>query len=332
MNNAQRNVILLTAWFVLLAGPAQSANNLVYSDAVLKADQDRITQRANQLFETGLMDFLTATERASVAGIDLDLPLSRQSPLSASAKTFGGVPTLIMPISTLKFIEDLSLAYAWRYIHDYSLEPMDEYMGMLRYRNKAEFPNGVRPPPLTAMGVPLDVWKKDKRVDDLSLRFRNTAWAFVLAHELGHLRYKHEDTNQSPQQIQEQEEIADAFAIDLLGRTDTIPMGAILWFQASAVFTKNRSDFDSEAQYRNALDNDLKHPINAARLRSLAEIMGQQASQARDLDGADVLAYISGQLEGIAVILADPEMQLMIKRCSMERDLAELQRTQDRPC
>ena len=237
-----------------------------------------------------------------------------------------------MPVSTLMFIEDLSLAYAWRYLNDFSLEPMDEYMGMLRYRKRADFPNGIRPPPLTAMGVPPDAWKYDKRVDELTLRFRNTAWAFVLAHELGHLRYKHADTDLSPRQILKQEELADAFAAELLSRTDTIPMGAILWFQASAIFSKNRSDFDTDQQYRDALDNDLKHSVNAERLRSLAELMGQQASHARDSNHADVLAYISGRLRGIAEILADPEMQLMIKRCAMKRDPADLQRTRDRAC
>ena len=136
----------------------------------------------------------------------------------------------------------------------------------------------------------------------------------------------------SPRQILKQEELADAFAAELLSRTDTIPMGAILWFQASAIFSKNRSDFDTDQQYRDALENDLKHPVNAERLRSLAELMGQQASHARDSNHADVLAYISGRLRGIAEILADPEMQLMIKRCAMKRDPADLQRTRDRAC
>ncbi len=321
------------ATLLTVAGPVLSASSsLVYSDAALRNDQERLTRRANQLFESGLIDFLSVEEKSALRGVELDLPLARMNPLWAKAGTFGGVPTMIIPLSTLRFIEDLSLAYAWRYVNNYSLEPMDEYMALLRYRKTSEFPNGVRPTPLAAMGVPPNVWQQDKRVDELSLRFRNTAWAFVLAHELGHLRYKHSTKEKTPAQIQKQEEVADEFAAELLSRTDTIPMGAILWFQASAVFLKNRNDFDSDAEYLGALDSELTHPVTAERLRKLAGIMHQQAMRTADPNQADVLSYISGRLSGIGEILADPEMQQFIKRCAMKRSMEDLQRKRDLTC
>jgi hypothetical protein len=39
-----------------------------------------------------------------------------------------------LPIAGLKFIEDLTMAYAWRYRRGLSLEPIDEYLAMLRWK------------------------------------------------------------------------------------------------------------------------------------------------------------------------------------------------------
>jgi hypothetical protein len=64
-------------------------------------------------------------------------------------------------------------------------------MAMLKYRQPENFPGARMAAPLQALGVPLDIWWQDTRVGDLALRLRNTAWAFILAHELGHLRFEH---------------------------------------------------------------------------------------------------------------------------------------------
>ena len=57
------------------------------------------------------------------------------------------------PVSSLKLIEDLSVAYAWRHTNRYTLEPMDEYLVMLKHGTE-NFPGGRIPNPMTALGVP----------------------------------------------------------------------------------------------------------------------------------------------------------------------------------
>lgn len=46
------------------------------------------------------------------------------------------------------------------------------------------------PLPLLALHIPTNALANSK-VDDLSLRFRNTAFAFILGHELGHIYHHH---------------------------------------------------------------------------------------------------------------------------------------------
>jgi hypothetical protein len=242
-----------------------------------------------------------------------------------------GTPMVRSPVTSLKFIEDLSVAYAWRYANQYTLEPMDEYLFILKHRNKG-FPGGRVPDPMTALGVPPKIWERDAQVDDLSLRFRNTAWAFILAHELGHLRFGHLQTNPSPAEIQRQEEAADDFAVDLLERSDTIPMGMILWFQATAGYMKNRSDFPNDTAYFKWVRKDAQHPVNGHRMRNLAGRMQRQAAAERDPNRVDVLQFIAVRLEAIGKIIEDPKMQQLLKRCAQLRRIEDLKRRDDRPC
>ena len=163
-----------------------------------------------------------------------EIPLKGNGPLDVYSYRRAGVGNIVFPVPSLKFIEDLSVAYAWRHVNGHSLEPIDEYLAMLKYRRPQDFPGARVPDPLTALGVPARIWEQDKRVDELSLRFRNTAWAFILSHELGHLRWQHPGNKQVPPKVSQRNEVeADAFAVKLLSRSDTIPMGMILWFQAS---------------------------------------------------------------------------------------------------
>jgi hypothetical protein len=237
--------IVLT--FICFQSTYALAGQILYSNSELQKSKPRYEKRIQQLYQTGLRDFLTGKEKRALSGVDIQLPLRGDHPLDVYAYTKRR-PTVVFPVASLKFIEDLSLAYAWRHVNRYSQEPIDEYLAMLKYKKATDFPGGKYPPPLKALGVPPKIWEKDKQVDDMSLRFRNTAWAFILAHELGHLHFRHRgNKNVSPARSQQKEKEADAFAVDLLSRSNTIPMGMILWFQASVGYFPNRADYKTEA-------------------------------------------------------------------------------------
>ncbi|MCI0734219.1 MAG: hypothetical protein L0Y38_10420 [Methylococcaceae bacterium] len=320
-------LILLTLWV-----PTASVAVEIYSDKQLADDKERYVQKFKFLLEKGLRDFMTPDERRATEGVVLWHTTRAAGPLAFTSMVFEGRPTVRAPLSSIKFVEDLSIAYAWRYQNGYSLEPFDEYLVMLKHRPAEHFPGGRLPDPITALGVPPRIWERDPKVDDLSLRFRNTAWAFILAHELAHLRFGHTLTDASPAEIQRQEEAADEFAVDLLGRSHTIPMGMILWFQATAGYMKNRSDFTSDAAYFEWARTGAEHPVNGSRMRNLAATMTRQAAAERDPNQADVLKFIAVKLATIGETIEDPDMQQFLKRCATSRDPEDLKRLKDRPC
>lgn len=322
-------VVMLVAARVFAAGGV----NEMYSDEELARDQPRYEQRIGQLYTVGLRDFMTAQERQALAGARIEVPLKGEHPLDAHAGVIRGVPTVVLPAMSLKFVEDFSVAYAWRHLYGYSLEPIDEYIAMLKYRRPEDFPGGRVPSPLVALGVPPGILEQDAHVADLSLRFRNTAWAFVLAHELGHLRHRHPgNLAVQPAVSQRQEMEADAFAVELLSRSDTIPMGMILWFQATVGYFPNRADFASEAEYLAWVQSGATHPVNPARMQHLAVALNRTASASLSRDYATVAPYIAQRLLGMADILAEPDMQRLIARCAVLGHPEDLKRLHDRPC
>lgn len=229
-----------------------------------------------------------------------------------------------MPVISLKFVEDLSIAYAWLHAKGYRLEPIDEYMAMLRYKRVQDFPNGRYPPPLKALGVPKDGWREPE-VKDLYLGLRNEAWAFILLHELGHvvLRYPGNLTV-SPEQSQRNERAADRFALDVLQRSQTIPMGMVLWFQATAPWFPNRADYPNDAEFRKAVAKSLTHPVSPERLRVIAQHMQSWPGSGLDPRHSEVVSYISRRLELITKMLADPDMQRAVAALAQRHDLASL--------
>ena len=276
---------------------------------------------------------MTGPEKQALANVRIVLPLKGNTPLDAYSGMSGQTPTVVLPVLSLRFVEDLSVAYAWRYQYGYSLEPMDEYVAMLKYRRPEEFPVGRVPDPLAALGVPPRILEQDRRVDDLSLRLRNTAWAFILAHELGHVRFRHPgNQGVSPEVSRRNEAEADAFAVDLLSRSNTIPMGMILWFQATAGYFPNRADFGSDAAYQSWLAGAATHPVNPERMRYLATALNRAARGSLSRDYAEVAPFIATRLEQIGAILDEPDKQRLIARCAVLGRPEDLKRLHDRPC
>jgi hypothetical protein len=323
-----RLAVLMLAALAAAAAPAHAEGpDAMYSRATLTQDLPRIERRVRAIFKRGLWDFMDGTERAALRGVRLDFPLVGNHPLDAYSYDAGDGPTVVLPVPSLKFIEDLSTAYAWRHVHHYTLEPIDEYVAMLKYRAPGDFPSGQYPDPLRALAVPTGVLSEEPAVDQLSLRFRNSAWAFILAHELGHLRHRHPGNRAvDPAVSQAQEVEADRFALDLLSRSDTIPMGMMLWFQASVGYFPNRADFGSERQFLEWQRSEATHPMNPERLEAMAVQLDRVAGRALDPSRAETLRFIAARLASIADILAEPDMQRLIARQAVLGDPADLQR------
>lgn len=308
----------LLIWFVVTP-TAATANDLskLYDMAKLAQEKPRFERRINEMFTRAIWPNLTRDEKRLLGGVAFEFPLvgMNPDPMDYYSGERGGLRFVAMPILSLIFLEDLSTAYAWLYVHGYSLETIDEYVTMLRYKKSTDFAGSRYPPPLKALQIPNNALA-DRKVDELSLRFRNSAFAYILLHELGHIFYGHRGYKGiTTAQARINEQNADRFALDVLHRTSTIPMGAILFFQAQAYFMPSKGQLKAEGKLKTDkeweayLRTKVTHPLTADRLRAMAVHLDNSASKAGPGPDRETLWYIASRLEHVAGILEDPDLQ-----------------------
>jgi sulfur carrier protein ThiS len=307
----------------------------IYDDASLRRDSARFEQKVKRLYDI-FLDRMAPEERGKFVGISILCPAfgDFKTPFDLYSKIQDGKETVIMSALSLKFFEDLCTAYAWLYINHYSLETVDEYVTMLRVRNPRDFKGMRYPAPLEALHIPANALS-DSRVDDLSLRFRNEGMAFILAHELGHIYWGHLSYVKpiSNEESRSHEEQADDFAIEMLRRTSTIPMGAILFFEATTYFFFPASDSSlSPDEWRAHPEQRATHPLNAARLERIAAKLNDDArnfslwekTEAKKQNTIEVVHFIAGKLLEIAETLKNPEFFETMAARVAKMDPAEL--------
>jgi hypothetical protein len=222
---------------------------------------------------------LLGEEKRAIGDLQLDFPIYPPPQLMATPFAFYSDlrgPVAVFPIISLKFLDDLCIAYAWLQIHGYTLETISDYMAMLKYQR---FPPGSTPKPLPTLGIPADALQ-EKQVSELALGHFVTARAFILAHEIGHLRYRHAGSS-IPHERQ-----ADAFAAEVMEHTPLPMLGALVFFMADA----HMADYPPPA--------DATHPMSAERLHALAarisdrEIAAGVEAIAKSLDEPDAAQAI----------------------------------------
>ncbi len=330
-------LLVVLGWSAI--APPNATIAQIYSEADLKPDAVRLRNAAIKIYELGLKPSLTAEEKKAIGDFSFNFPMPRKGDelLNFAATTDGRF--LIMPVMSLRALEDMATAYAWLYHNKMSLSTIDLYYAMLRYRGADVFPGGQLPKILDALGIPADAYKTSKAVDELSLRLRNDAFAFVIAHELGHIRYRHKPVSAiSAQQARADESESDRFALDLLGRTGTAPLGAALFFQAQIYSLLHRHEFRSDDDWQKYVTLRMTHPLSVDRIKSMADYIEGPFLRARPteiglwLDIAARLRQMTGIMEDLdlarCVVMvareADPailkprrgvESEEMLKRC-----------------
>jgi Peptidase U49. len=170
-------------------------------------------------------------------------------------------PTVNLPVLSLKFFDDFSVALAWLSRNGYGLDTAYDYVGMLKYADASEF-GGRYPPPLEALQIPAGALA-DKSVENLAGKIFDSAIGFVMLHELGHIRFRHPGNGpEVPADVSRaNEEAADGFALEILRRTESQPTGMAFLFLAFAYGTPNRGDFASAADYERSLQT-ATHPLD----------------------------------------------------------------------
>jgi hypothetical protein len=316
-------VLLLLSLSVLTTRPVFATPD-IYDPAELEKEAVRLRNAVIRIYEIGLKPSLTAEEKRAIGDFEFSFPMPEPGDtlLNFAATTDGRF--LIMPLASLKALEDLATAYAWRYERREPLRAIDIYFAMLRYRDKKDFPGGKVPTILDALDVPKNAYTLDKKVDVLSLSLRNEAYAFIIAHELGHIRFKHKPLDEiSPVQAQKDEAEADRFALDLFGRTKTPALGAVFYFQAQIYSLLHRHEFPSEAEWAKHVKTVMTHPLSSDRIRAMAAFMGGPLVQFRPGE-AVIWTDIARTFGGLVDIMDDTELARCVINLAKRADFATL--------
>ena len=300
---------------VIFASSKLSAAELsrMYPREVLLRDAERLKTAALKIYELGIKPTLTRKELAGVGEVEFRFPMPKpgDDPMNFYAYRQDNRAVVVMPVLSLKAVEDLTTAYAWIQKRGYKHDTLDIYYAMLRHRRPEDFPNGRYPDVLSALGIPEKAYEEEG-VDTLSLALRNEAFAFILTHELGHVLFRHKGYGSITRaQARADEEESDRFALDVLARSGTSPLGAVFYFQAQVYRFRHRGEFASDDDYQDYLDTVATHPTTIDRIKAMAGAIGELAYK-RAAREKQTWRAIAGLLGNVAAILADRDMQRCI--------------------
>jgi peptidase M48-like protein len=308
--------VLLVTLVTLLPSSAHAQDvSAMYDTATVAREKARLASRINEVYVKAFAPGLTPEERRALSGVTFETPLEGDPVLGYYSESRSRVVT--MPAISLLFFEDLCVAYAWLQVRGYRLETIEEYVAMLKYKDARAF-GGRYPPPLKALGIPADALT-DPKVNDLSLRLRNTGYAFILGHELGHIRYQHPGYDGVPVAVsQGNERQADQFGLELMRRVSEIPMGAMIFFQAGVYYFDNRADYPSDAAWQAYVSKSATHPLTTDRLQTLS---GRVSALAEDFArgqpnraaAIETTRFIGDRFAEFAAFLNDPLLQRVIR-------------------
>jgi hypothetical protein len=331
---ASRLVLLAS----LLAPPALAKDMAsLYDDATLAYWQPRFQENILWNVDHVIWPRLDAQEREQLAEVSLCFPLRGPSgdPLEFYARLGAAddacaeqpPPVVVLPIPSIKFFDDLSVAHAWLWRNGYGPDTALEYASMLKYGEPGRF-GGRYPAPLPALQIPDDALD-DPVVDEESQKLLKSAIVFLVLHELGHVLHRHpgyDAISAAKEQANEQE--ADQFALAVMRRIGVAPFGMVLWFQTGAYLAPNRGDFASDDAYAAWL-RQTTHPVTETRLRAIAAELRQSpedfALEFPDREsGRFAILATADDIDRVADVMADPGIQRLIAQRGRLTELSAL--------
>ena len=285
-----------------------------YPQEILQKDAGRLETAIRKIADIGIRPSLKPNEQQVFDRIDFQFPLPKRNDyyLNFYAYLHKGRSVVVMPVLSLKIMEDLATAYAWLFYNNYSLSTVDLYFTMLQHRPRRKFRNGTYPPLLDALGIPKNALD-NPQVDKLSLSFRNEAFAFILLHEMGHILFRHKGYDEiTKAQARADETQSDRFALNVLERTGTPPLGAVLFFQAQFYSMPHKGEFKSEDAWQDYLHKRSTHPLTGDRLKDMARYISGPLADRRPNEKV-IWKFIGQGLTTIIGILNDVELQRCMK-------------------
>ena len=258
-----RQLALLVGFSLWGVVAAQDVTRL-YPPDVLQQAGKLYARNIQGMWEEDFVARLEPEERRRAGPITLLLPLVGSNAHPLEYYTDSASKRVFLPIASVKFLDDLSIALAYYQLRACDLSAVSDYAALLKNR-----PTEFNDPPLVALGVPDDALE-DPYVDDLSQKLLKSTLFFLAGHEYAHVMYGHRPYSEiTAAQAQAQEIEADTFALDVMRRIAVPPLAMSQLFMVSTQFEATQQDFQSPEEYRAQLARST-HPVSAARLEKVA--------------------------------------------------------------
>ena len=185
-----RVAIVLAAAVLVLAAAAQGRDyGAMYDDRLLGQKEPDYREVVLWNLQNVFLPKLTAAERQRLRNLTPDFPL--RGPAGGLFEYFAERSgRVVLPVMSIRFLADLSVAFAWLDTNRYTMESVTDYVSMVKYQDPAKF-GGRYPDPREALRIPANA-TDNQRVDNLSQQILNQSLSFLLLHEMGHVLYQHE--------------------------------------------------------------------------------------------------------------------------------------------
>jgi hypothetical protein len=285
----------------------------MYTDALLQSKMPQYESVIRNNLDDTFLPKLPLGDRRALGAIQLEMPLRGRTLLDFYSYAPGRVA---LPAMSIRFLADLSLAYAWLGRNGYAIEAVADYVSMLKYQTAGQW-HGRYLDPRQALHIPANA-TQDRHVNRAYEGILNEAISFIVLHEVGHRRYQHPGNDHVPGAVSRaNEEEADGFALEVLRQNSLPPLGALFFFLSVAHFESNRADYATAQDYQDYLDR-MTHPLTAARVRRIARYIDANADDfARpDPDPRQAAALYRSSAaevsEKVVKVLEDPAQQLLM--------------------
>jgi hypothetical protein len=249
--------------------------DLIYSPEVL-AEQQLFYPRFFQGFYREIIcPQFSTDEMAALHDVRFVFPLTLrgQEPFGF----FGANGTINFSIASLKFLNDLLLAYCWLGVHGYQVVTINDYLLMLAHWQSDSDP----PEPLRSLGI-RDGADRESGVSDLHLECVKSAYLFILLHELAHRCYRDPPIeNISRADAQAQEMRADRFALDILARLGLLSGGIQQFFIWEWAFMPDPNEYPDDGAYWSEMQKRT-HPLTRERLLQVSNDIERNATARTD--------------------------------------------------
>lgn len=266
----RRPLLSFVAIFLLpIVGTAGTYAGPLYDQETLEHWRARYSRSTNRILTQVIAPAIHEEDYRVLDGLVLEFPLRSDAWLDFTVTPSG----LRLPVASLKLLDDLCVAAAWLDFTSGDKSALAHFVAAVK--------SGTAEGPFETMGIAGGQTERPE-INEPALRCFNSARAFIIAHGLGHL-------SGATSEIE-----ADRYALELLQRTGTLPLGVAVLFRTQAILMPKRW----ERVAAPTLPRQPGHPIDTRRLDAIMRMLKHDQGQAGDAlakDLADIRGYLSDE-------------------------------------